>query len=50
MPEMIKKQVEETVTPLLQRQQELLEQQLKQSLLPKIEQHILKLHEREPAD
>lgn len=50
LPEMVKKQVEDTVAPLLVKQQELMEAQLRQSLVPKIEQHILKLQQKQTAD
>lgn len=43
LPEIVKKQVEETMQPLMQKQTELLDLQIRQNLIPRIEAHIGKL-------
>lgn len=45
LPEIVKKQVEDTVQPLMQKQLEVFDLQLKQTLLPKIEAHLAKMQQ-----
>lgn len=44
LPDIVKKQVEETVAPLMQKQTELLDQQLRTTLIPRIETHLQRLN------
>ena len=43
LPEIVKKQVEDTVAPLMQKQTELFDQQIRTTLIPRIEAQLQRL-------